>query len=221
LVALYLCYLNQAHKPSYHGLDEADEMLKMGFIDDIEWILEQIPQDHQTALFSATMPQSIQKIAKRYLKNAKSIHIKPKKTTENAIDQYFMSVSRNQKLDALTRYLEVEEIQAALIFVRTKNSSAEIAEKLQARGHSAAALNGDMNQSLREKVVGRLRKGSLDIVVATDVAARGIDVERISHVINYDIPYDEDSYVHRIGRTGHPSCSIALRVIPPAAKGCD
>ena len=183
-------------------LDEADEMLKMGFIDDIEWILEQIPGEHQTALFSATMPAPIQKIANRYLKNAEKVHIKPTESTVDAIEQFYVRVSRNQKLDVLTRYLEVEEIQASIIFTRTKNCSSELAEKLQARGYTAAALNGDMNQSLRKKVIERIKSGALDIIVATDVAARGIDVERVSHVINYDIPHDTESYIHRIGRTG-------------------
>lgn len=183
-------------------LDEADEMLKMGFIDDIEWVLEQIPHEHQTALFSATMPTSIQKIAKRYLKNPEKIHIKPKESTVDAIEQFFTRVSKNKKLDVLTRFLEVEDVQAAIIFARTKTCSAELAERLQARGYAAAALNGDMSQGLREKVIAKIKKGTLDIIVATDVAARGIDVERISHVINYDIPYDTESYIHRIGRTG-------------------
>jgi len=183
-------------------LDEADEMLKMGFIEDIEWILEQIPQTHQTALFSATIPAFIQKIAKRYLKDAKKIHIKPQKSTADAIEQCYVRVSQNQKLDVLTRFLEVQDIQAAIIFTRTKTCSAELAERLQARGYAAAALNGDMSQSLREKVISRIKKGTLDIIVATDVAARGLDVERVSHVINYDIPCDSESYIHRIGRTG-------------------
>jgi len=183
-------------------LDEGDEMLKMGFIDDIEWILEQIPHSHQTALFSATMPVSIQKIAKRYLKDARKIQIKPKESTVDTIAQYYIPVSKNQKLDVLTRFLEVEDIQASIIFVRTKNCSSELAGKLQARGYGAAALNGDMNQSLREKVIGRIKSGSLDIIVATDVAARGIDVERVTHVINFDIPHDTEAYIHRIGRTG-------------------
>lgn len=183
-------------------LDEADEMLKMGFKEDVEWILEQIPQQHQTALFSATMPPAIQNITRRYLKDPAKIQIKPTETTVDAIEQYFIRVNRTQKMDVLTRLLEVEDVQAALIFARTKTLSAELAEKLQARGYSAAALNGDMSQSMREKVLGRLKKGSLDIIVATDVAARGIDVDRISHVFNYDIPSDPESYVHRIGRTG-------------------
>ena len=183
-------------------LDEADEMLKMGFIDDIEWILEKIPNDHQTGLFSATMPKQILKIADRYLNNAQKIQIKPTESTLSAIEQVYICVNRGQKLEVLTRLLEVENLQAALIFTRTKTSSAELAEKLQARGYAAAALNGDMAQSQRKAVIERIKKGDLDIVVATDVAARGIDIDRISHVINYDIPHDTESYIHRIGRTG-------------------
>lgn len=184
-------------------LDEADEMLKMGFAEDVEWILGQLTAPHQTALFSATLSPSIQKIAQRYLKDAKKVQIKSLTNTVEAIEQCYVSVSnRNQKLDVLTRLLEVEENQAVIIFTRTKTESTELAERLQARGHSAAALNGDMSQGAREKTINRLKKGELDILIATDVAARGIDVERVSHVINYDIPYDVDSYVHRIGRTG-------------------
>ena len=183
-------------------LDEADEMLKMGFVEDIEWVLGNIPQAHQLALFSATMPTSIKKIADRYLKDAQRVHIAPKVSTVTGIKQRYLCVANKQKLDVLTRCLEVEAREGAIIFVRTKTISAELAEKLQARGYAAAALNGDMSQGLREKVVGRLKRGSLDIVVATDVAARGIDIERISHVINYDIPTDAESYIHRIGRTG-------------------
>lgn len=183
-------------------LDEGDEMLRMGFVEDIEWILEQIDQPHQTALFSATMPAAIQKIAKKYLKDPQSVKIKSQKNTADNIEQSYILLANTQKLEVLTRYLEVESFQAAIIFVRTKNSSSELAEKLQARGYAAAALNGDMNQSAREKVISRIKSGSLDIVIATDVAARGIDVERISHVINYDIPHDIEAYVHRIGRTG-------------------
>ena len=183
-------------------LDEGDEMLKMGFVDDIAWILDQINHEHQTALFSATMPTAIQKISKRYMKDAEKVLVKAKSSVVDTIEQCYICVEKNKKIEALTRFLEVEDIQAAIVFVRTKNASAELADKLQARGHSAAALNGDMNQTKREKVLGRLRKASLTIVVATDVAARGIDVEHISHVLNFDAPYDVDSYVHRIGRTG-------------------
>lgn len=183
-------------------LDEADEMLKMGFIDDVEWILSQIEKDHQTGLFSATMPAQVEKIAQRYLKDAERISISPQQKTLDNIEQFYYSLQRNQKLEVLTRFLEVEHIDAAIIFARTRTQSAELAEKLKARGYRAAALNGDMSQSLRQKVIEQIKSGKLDIIVATDVAARGIDVERVSHVINYDIPHDIESYVHRIGRTG-------------------
>ena len=184
-------------------LDEADEMLKMGFVDDVEWILSQLTSPHQTALFSATMPSSILKISHRYLKDAVKVQIKAATNTVEAISQsYIMVANRNQKLEVLTRLLESEENQGVIIFTRTKTESAELAERLQARGYRAAALNGDMSQNSREKTITRLKNNLLDIVVATDVAARGIDVERITHVINYDIPHDVDSYIHRIGRTG-------------------
>jgi len=183
-------------------LDEADEMLKMGFIEDVEWILEQTPDTRQIALFSATMPDAIRKIANRYLHKPIEIKIKTRTATVETITQHYWQVTDLHKLDALTRILEVEDFEAMLIFVRTKNATTELAEKLEARGYSSAALNGDMNQAAREKTIDRLKKGVLDIVVATDVAARGLDVERISHVINYDVPYDPESYVHRIGRTG-------------------
>jgi ATP-dependent RNA helicase DeaD len=183
-------------------LDEADEMLKMGFIDDITWILDQIDQPHQTALFSATMPAVIQKVSQRYLKDAKKVQIKTKTNRVETIQQLYMCVERGQKVDALTRYLEVEEMEAVIVFVRTKTASAELAQKIQARGYAAEALNGDIKQQMREKVIGRLKDGKLDIVVATDVAARGLDVSRLSHVINFDIPSDIEAYTHRIGRTG-------------------
>ena len=183
-------------------LDEADEMLKMGFIDDVEWILEQSPDERQVALFSATLPEPIRRIARKHLKDPVEIKIKSKTSTVDTITQRYWAVSGMQKLDALTRILEVEDFDGMLIFVRTKNATAELAEKLEARGFSVSALNGDMNQNLREKTIERLKKKTLDIVVATDVAARGLDVERISHVVNYDIPYDTEAYIHRIGRTG-------------------
>ncbi len=183
-------------------LDEADEMLRMGFIDDVQWVLEQTPADTQIALFSATMPGVIRKIAQTHLKDPKEISIKVKTTTAETIRQRVWMVSGLHKLDALTRLLEVEPFDGMLIFVRTKTLTTELAEKLQARGYSAAALNGDIVQKQRERTVQQLKDGTLDIVVATDVAARGLDVDRISHVINYDIPYDTEAYVHRIGRTG-------------------
>ena len=183
-------------------LDEADEMLRMGFIEDVEWILEHTPETRQTALFSATMPAVIKKIANRHLDNPAEIRIQSKTSTVEAINQQFWLVSGLQKLEALTRILDADDIDAMIIFVRTKTETVELAEKLEARGYEAAALNGDMTQILREKVIDRLKKGALDIVIATDVAARGLDVERITHVVNYDIPYDTETYVHRIGRTG-------------------
>ncbi|MDI6746569.1 MAG: DEAD/DEAH box helicase [Rhodocyclaceae bacterium] len=184
-------------------LDEADEMLRMGFIDDVEWILEHTPATRQTALFSATMPAPIRRIAQRYLRDPQEVRIHSATTTVATIRQRYWQVRGADKLEALTRMLEVEEdFEAALIFVRTKLATVDLAEKLEARGYEAAALNGDMTQGLREQVVERLKSGSLDIVIATDVAARGLDVPRISHVINYDVPYDTESYVHRIGRTG-------------------
>ncbi len=183
-------------------LDEADEMLRMGFIDDVEWILEQTPDARQLALFSATMPEAIKRITRRYLKDPAEVIIKVKQKTADTIRQRVWMVSGLHKLDALTRILEVEEFDGMIVFVRTRIATAELAEKLNARGYTAAPLNGDIPQAQREKTVESLKKGRLDILVATDVAARGLDVERISHVVNYDIPYDVEAYVHRIGRTG-------------------
>lgn len=183
-------------------LDEADEMLRMGFIDDVEWILERIPEQRQTALFSATMPAPIRKVANRYMRDPREIKIVSNTSTGDNIEQVYWMVSGTNKLDALTRILEVESFDGMIIFVRTKTATVELAEKLEARGYSTSALNGDMNQALRERTVERLKSGKLDIVIATDVAARGLDVDRVSHVLNYDIPYDSEAYVHRIGRTG-------------------
>ncbi|MFC1536188.1 DEAD/DEAH box helicase [Pseudomonadota bacterium] len=183
-------------------LDEADEMLRMGFIDDVKWVLEQTPPTRQIALFSATMPAVIRKIAEQHLSNPEQISIKNKTTTAMTIRQRYWTVSGRNKMDVLTRILEAEPFDGIIIFVRTKTATVEIAEKLEARGYAAAALNGDIAQKQREQVINRLKKGHLDIIVATDVAARGLDVERISHVINYDVPHDTESYVHRIGRTG-------------------
>ncbi len=183
-------------------LDEADEMLRMGFIEDVEWVLEQIPKKRQIALFSATMPQQIRRIAKKYLNNPSEVTIKVKTTTADTIRQRFWPVSGMHKLDALTRILEAEQFEAMLIFVRTKTATTELADKLAARGYASAALNGDIAQKNRERTIHQLKSGKIDLLVATDVAARGLDVERISHVINYDIPYDTEAYVHRIGRTG-------------------
>ncbi len=183
-------------------LDEADEMLRMGFIDDVEWILSHTPEDRQTILFSATMPREIKKIINNYLQEPEIVKIEAKTTTATTIRQRYWQVSGLHKLDALTRILEVEEFDAMIIFVRTKSATEELAQKLQARGYSAAPLNGDIPQQMRERTIDKLKDGQLDIVIATDVVARGLDVKRMSHVINYDIPYDTESYVHRIGRTG-------------------
>lgn len=183
-------------------LDEADEMLRMGFIDDVEWVLEQAPKQRQIALFSATMPNQIRAITRRYLRNPAEITVQLRSTTADTIRQRYWPVTGTHKLDALTRILEAETFDAMLIFVRTKTATIEVAEKLEARGYRAGALNGDIAQKNRERLVDQLKSGKLDILVATDVAARGLDVERISHVINYDIPHDTEAYVHRIGRTG-------------------
>jgi len=183
-------------------LDEADEMLAMGFQEDVETILADTPDDKQVALFSATMPAQIRRIAKRYLTDAAEITVKTKTVTAANTRQRFIQVAGQRKLDALTRVLEVEPFEAMIVFVRTKQATEELAERLRARGHSAAAINGDIVQAQRERTIGQLRQGDIDILVATDVAARGLDVERISHVVNYDIPHDTESYIHRIGRTG-------------------
>lgn len=183
-------------------LDEADEMLRMGFIDDVEWILEQTPARRQIALFSATMPAVIRKIAKQHLHDPAEITIKAVTTTANTIRQRYWMVSGLHKLDALSRILEAEDFDGMIIFVRTKLMTVELEEKLSARGYAVAALSGDIMQKQRERTVGQLKSGEIDIIIATDVAARGLDVERISHVVNYDIPYDTEAYVHRIGRTG-------------------
>ena len=183
-------------------LDEADEMLRMGFIDDVKWVLEQTPPTRQIALFSATMPKEVRKVAQQHLNKPVEIKIEQRTATAETIHQRYWPVSGIHKLDALTRILEVENFDAMLIFVRTKTATVELAEKLEARGHSAEALNGDIPQKLRERIVDRLKKGQIDILVATDVVARGLDVKRISHVLNYDIPYDVEAYIHRIGRTG-------------------
>jgi ATP-dependent RNA helicase DeaD len=183
-------------------LDEADEMLNMGFAEDVETILAGTPDDKQLALFSATIPPQIRRIIKKYAPGATEITVKSSSSTATNVTQRYLKVAHPQKLDALTRILEVENFDGMIIFVRTKNATEELAERLRARGFAAAAINGDVAQVQRERTIDQLRKGKLDILVATDVAARGLDVERISHVINHDIPTDTESYVHRIGRTG-------------------
>jgi len=183
-------------------LDEADEMLNMGFAEDVETILADTPEDKQVALFSATMPAQIRRLSAKYLHDPVEITVKNTSQTTPSITQRYLTVSYPQKVDALTRILEVENFEGMIVFVRTKNETETLAEKLRARGYSAAAINGDVPQNVRERTVNQLKKAELDILVATDVAARGLDVERISHVVNYDIPTDTESYVHRIGRTG-------------------
>lgn len=203
----------------YLVLDEADEMLRMGFIDDVEWILEQTPAERQVALFSATMPAPIRRIAQKHLRDPKEVTIKSKTSTATKIRQRYWIVGGMHKLDALTRILEVEEFDAMLVFARTKIATEELAERLGARGFAVEALNGDIVQAQRERTVARLRSKQIDIVVATDVAARGLDVERISHVVNFDVPYDPESYIHRIGRTGRAGRSgEAILFIAPRER---
>ena len=201
-------------------LDEADEMLRMGFIDDVEAVLKKTPETRQVALFSATMPAQIKRIAQTYLKDPVEIAIKAQTTTAENIRQRFWMVSGVNKLDALTRIMEAEPFDAMIIFARTKLGTDELAEKLAARGFSAAAINGDVEQKTRERTIQRLKDGQIDVLVATDVAARGLDVERISHVLNYDIPYDTESYVHRIGRTGRAGRKgEAILFVAPRERG--
>jgi ATP-dependent RNA helicase DeaD len=200
-------------------LDEADEMLRMGFIDDVQWVLEHTPPTRQIALFSATMPEVIKKVAEKHLTNPVKIKIADKTSTAKTIRQRYLTSTGINKLDALTRILEIEEFDGIIVFVRTKIATEELASKLNARGFSSAALNGDIAQATREKTVARLKSGSIDILIATDVAARGLDVDRISHVINFDIPYDTEAYVHRIGRTGRAGRSgEAILFIAPREK---
>jgi ATP-dependent RNA helicase DeaD len=200
-------------------LDEADEMLQMGFLDDVEWVLEQTPPSRTIALFSATVPAAVRRIAQHHLREPAEVTIKSKTATAANIRQRYWVVSGVHKLDALTRILEAETFDAMLIFARTKQSTVELAERLEARGFAVEALNGDIPQPQRERTITRLKGGQIDIVVATDVAARGLDVERISHVVNFDIPYDSESYVHRIGRTGRAGRSgEAILFISPRER---
>ena len=200
-------------------LDEADEMLNMGFADDVETILADTPAEKNVALFSATMPTQIRRISKKYLNDPAEITVKNKTTTSANTTQRYLMVSYPQKVDALTRILEVENFEGMIVFVRTKNETETLAEKLRARGFSAMAINGDVAQVQRERTVNQLKSGKLDILVATDVAARGLDVERISHVVNYDIPTDTESYVHRIGRTGRAGRSgDAISFVTPRER---
>ncbi len=200
-------------------LDEADEMLNMGFAEDVETILADTPEEKNVALFSATMPAQIRRLSKKYLHDPAEITVKNKTATAANITQRYLMVSYPQKVDALTRILEVENFEGMIVFVRTKNETETLAEKLRARGFSAMAINGDVVQAQRERTVNQLKSGKLDILVATDVAARGLDVERISHVVNYDIPTDPESYVHRIGRTGRAGRSgDAISFVTPRER---
>ncbi|HEX3546150.1 MAG TPA: DEAD/DEAH box helicase [Mycobacterium sp.] len=203
----------------YLVLDEADEMLQMGFAEDVERILADTPEYKQVALFSATMPPAIRKITTKYLHNPVEVTVKAKTATAENISQRYIQVAGPRKMDALTRVLEVEPFAAMIVFVRTKQATEEVAERLKARGFSAAAINGDIPQAQRERTIAALKDGSVDILIATDVAARGLDVERISHVLNYDIPQDTESYVHRIGRTGRAGRSgEALLFVTPRER---
>lgn len=186
----------------YLVLDEADEMLNMGFLEDVEWIIDKTPENRQTILFSATMPPPIQKISKRYLKDPKEIKVKNKTATASTIEQKYMIVQRRQKLTALTQLLEVETFDGMIIFAKTKSMTNDLADILVNAGYRCMALNGEMQQSSREKTIIKFKSGAFDIIVATDIAARGLDVERVTHVINYDIPHNAMTYIHRIGRTG-------------------
>ncbi len=200
-------------------LDEADEMLRMGFIDDVEAVLARTPETRQVALFSATMPPPIRRIAQTYLKDPVEVAIKSATSTARNIRQRYWMVSGTNKLDAVTRILEAEPFDGMIVFTRTKIATEELAEKLQARGFAAAAINGDIAQAQRERTIAQLKDGKVDILVATDVAARGLDVDRISHVLNYDVPYDTESYVHRIGRTGRAGRSgEAILFIAPRER---
>ncbi len=197
-------------------LDEADEMLRMGFIEDVETILARLPEQRQMALFSATMPYRIRQIGTTYLQNAASVEIKMETATVKSIEQRFVFASGHQKSDVLLRILEVEETQGVIVFVRTKSSTEEVAEYLQQSGLRAMAIHGDITQNLRERIISQFKQGVIDVLVATDVAARGLDVERVTHVINYDMPHDNETYVHRIGRTGRAGRSgVAILFVTP------
>lgn len=197
-------------------LDEADEMLRMGFIEDVETIMAKLPEEKQIALFSATMPSRIRTIANTYLNNPASVEIRMETATVKSIEQRFLFASGHQKSDALIRVLAVEDYQGVIVFVRTKSSTEEVAEVLQQQGLRAMAIHGDITQALRERIIAQFRQGAIDILVATDVAARGLDVERVTHVINYDLPHDNETYVHRIGRTGRAGRSgVTILFVTP------
>ncbi len=200
-------------------LDEADEMLSMGFIDEIETILSETPAQRQTTLFSATVPHRIRKLAEKYMNNPQSIFVKQTEMTVNTIEQRYCVVNEKDKMAVLTRFFEVEEITSALIFAKTRVSTGELANELTVRGFAAEALNGDLNQDARERVLNRFRNNQIKVLVATDVAARGLDIDDISHVFNFDLPHDPDSYVHRVGRTGRAGKDgISITLVTPKEK---
>jgi len=197
-------------------LDEADEMLSMGFVEEIETILSETPPERQTTLFSATVPQRIRKLADKYMKDIKPVFMKQNEMTVDTIDQRYCVVNEQDKLAALTRFFEVEEITSALIFAKTRVSTGELANELTVRGFPAEALNGDLNQDARERVLNRFRNNQITVLVATDVAARGLDIDDISHVFNFDLPHDPESYVHRVGRTGRAGkTGISITLVTP------
>lgn len=201
-------------------LDEADEMLRMGFVEDVEWILQQTPDNRQIALFSATMPDPIRRIADRHLKNPSVVTVASKQRTADTIQQRFLIVDPRHKLEALQRILEAESTDGVIVFVKTKIATVEVADQLKALGYSAVALNGDIPQSQRERTIDQLKEGTINLLVATDVAARGLDVQRISHVINYDLPADAEAYVHRVGRTGRAGrAGQAILFLAPKQRG--
>jgi ATP-dependent RNA helicase DeaD len=201
-------------------LDEADEMLRMGFVEDVEWILQQTPENRQIALFSATMPDPIRRIADQHLKNPSVVTVASKQRTADTIQQRFLIVDPKHKLEALQRILEAEATDGVIVFVKTKIATVEVADQLKALGYSAVALNGDIPQAQRERTIDQLKEGTINLLVATDVAARGLDVQRISHVINYDLPADAEAYVHRVGRTGRAGrVGQAILFLSPKQRG--
>ncbi|MHB8124028.1 MAG: DEAD/DEAH box helicase [Desulfitobacteriaceae bacterium] len=201
-------------------LDEADEMLNMGFVEDIETILKEIPEERQTLLFSATMPRQIQNLAQRFMKNPELISIKAKEVTVDTIEQHFLEVIERQKFDVISRLLDIQSPDLAIIFCRTKRRVDEISEALSKRGYSAEAIHGDLSQNKRDSVLRQFKEATIEILVATDVAARGLDISGVTHVYNFDIPQDPDSYVHRVGRTARAGkTGLAVTLVTPREMG--
>ncbi|MFC3882477.1 degradosome RNA helicase CshA [Bacillus songklensis] len=201
-------------------LDEADEMLNMGFIEDIEKILENVPEDHQTLLFSATMPGPIQRIAERFMSEPKVVKVKAKEVTVPNIQQYYLETQEKKKFDVLTRLLDIQSPELAIVFGRTKRRVDELSEALTVRGYAAQGIHGDLTQAKRMSVLRQFKEGSIDVLVATDVAARGLDISGVTHVYNFDVPQDPESYVHRIGRTGRAGkTGVAMTFVTPREMG--